>query len=286
MPADGVRDLPDVSLMAGNNFYNATWLVCDDTTNLTAPACQTTAPCNQTEVLTSLAMEARPPRHRRLRGSWRWSSKAPAGDWVRRQRNSITSTTAVTPRQIFHDVTQGNNSVSCKQGSPNCEKNTAAYYFESGYNATAGYDLATGLGSVDAAQLINYWDTATSGITATVTVTPAPTSITANQILIGNRDGSRLSGSGCAKRYSHPDRRRVYLFGRNPIQRHLYLHYSGRSLSAGTDALTVTYSGDTNYASATGTATVTVTSVHSTSPSRYRQQTRPRLHQEHRQRPW
>ena len=36
VPADGVRDLPDISLMAGNDFHNATWLVCDDTTNLTS----------------------------------------------------------------------------------------------------------------------------------------------------------------------------------------------------------------------------------------------------------
>ena len=36
VPGDGVRDLPDTSLMAGNNFYNASWLVCDDTTNLSS----------------------------------------------------------------------------------------------------------------------------------------------------------------------------------------------------------------------------------------------------------
>jgi len=33
VPADGVRDLPDVSLMAGNGFHNADWLVCDDSNN-------------------------------------------------------------------------------------------------------------------------------------------------------------------------------------------------------------------------------------------------------------
>ena len=35
-------------------------------------------------------------------------------------------------------MTQGNNSVSCTQGSPNCAKDTAGYYFETGYNATPG----------------------------------------------------------------------------------------------------------------------------------------------------
>ena len=47
---------------------------------------------------------------------------------------------------VFHDVTAGNNSV------PGA----------SGFNAGPGYDLATGLGSVDAFQLVNHWSDATS----------------------------------------------------------------------------------------------------------------------------
>ena len=46
---------------------------------------------------------------------------------------------------VFHDVTSGNNSVP---GLP-------------GFNAGAGYDAATGLGSVDAAVLVNHWTDAT-----------------------------------------------------------------------------------------------------------------------------
>jgi len=42
---------------------------------------------------------------------------------------------------VFHDTTVGNNSVP---GVP-------------GFNAGTGYDLATGLGSVDAFLLINHW---------------------------------------------------------------------------------------------------------------------------------
>jgi pseudomonalisin len=51
---------------------------------------------------------------------------------------------------VFHDVTAGNNSVPGVVGS----------------NAGAGYDLATGLGSVDALLLVNHWADAT---------TPSPT---------------------------------------------------------------------------------------------------------------
>lgn len=42
---------------------------------------------------------------------------------------------------VFHDITVGNNSVPG----------------QTGYNATVGYDRATGLGSVDASVLVNHW---------------------------------------------------------------------------------------------------------------------------------
>ncbi len=47
---------------------------------------------------------------------------------------------------VFHDVTSGNNSVPG----------------QAGFNAAAGYDLATGLGSVDATLLVNHWGDATT----------------------------------------------------------------------------------------------------------------------------
>jgi subtilase family serine protease len=47
---------------------------------------------------------------------------------------------------VFHDITTGSNSVP---GQP-------------GFNATVGYDPATGLGSVDAALLVNHWSDATA----------------------------------------------------------------------------------------------------------------------------
>lgn len=48
---------------------------------------------------------------------------------------------------IFQDVYQGNNSVPCNSGTPNCSQNNGGYYFLTGYNASSAYDLATGMGS-------------------------------------------------------------------------------------------------------------------------------------------
>ncbi len=57
----------------------------------------------------------------------------------------------------FHDVTTGNISVFCLTGATNCGANG----FLTGYDAAAGYDLATGLGSVDATQLVQNWSNIT-----------------------------------------------------------------------------------------------------------------------------
>lgn len=67
---------------------------------------------------------------------------------------------------VFHDITEGNNAVVCTQGTPNCGTNG----FTTGYDAGTGYDMASGLGSVDAAQMVANWSSAT-GASSTTTLT-------------------------------------------------------------------------------------------------------------------
>jgi uncharacterized protein (TIGR03437 family) len=52
---------------------------------------------------------------------------------------------------IFHDITTGDNNVPCVAGTPNC---TGGSF---GNSAGPGYDSATGLGSVDAYNLVHGW---------------------------------------------------------------------------------------------------------------------------------
>jgi hypothetical protein len=54
----------------------------------------------------------------------------------------------------FHDITTGNNMVPCEAGSPDCPTTGP---MEIGYSAGAGYDLASGLGSIDAFNLVSAW---------------------------------------------------------------------------------------------------------------------------------
>jgi len=62
---------------------------------------------------------------------------------------------------VFHDVTAGDNIVPCGIGTPDCT--TGSY----GYSAGPGYDLATGWGSVDAANLAREWPVTALGSTVT-----------------------------------------------------------------------------------------------------------------------
>jgi hypothetical protein len=67
-----------------------------------------------------------------------------------RQGNANTAFYSLASKQraggasVFHDITKGNNSVPG----------------QAGFNATVGYDQATGLGSIDASVLVNHWSDA------------------------------------------------------------------------------------------------------------------------------
>jgi|HubBroStandDraft_4_1064222.scaffolds.fasta_scaffold02415_6 subtilase family serine protease len=66
----------------------------------------------------------------------------------------------------FHDITTGNNMVACTTGT-GCTNGTL------GYSAGPGYDLVTGLGSLDVGTLVN----ALTGV-SDFSVTPSPNSLT------------------------------------------------------------------------------------------------------------
>ena len=258
VPPDGVRDLPDISLMAGNGADAASWLVCADDTGQNGSGVTVTANCT-TQSDGNFYFE----------GFGGTSTSAPAFAGilalVQQKTGSRLGLAAkelydlyngTHASAVFHDVTVGNISVACTSGTPNCVKDAAGYYFESGYETTAGYDQATGLGSVDAAQLITYWGSAIGSATATVAVTPSKSTVTNLQAFTvaavvtggsGTPTGTVTLTSG------------TYTSGAQTLTAGAYtFSIAAGALAAGTDTLTVTYSGDVNYASTTGTATITV----------------------------
>jgi hypothetical protein len=74
--------------------------------------------------------------------------------------NPILYSLAATAPAAIHDITSGNNIVPCSPGSTDCP---GAAPFQFGYSAGVGYDQATGLGSVDAFNLVEAWGSSYAG---------------------------------------------------------------------------------------------------------------------------
>ena len=71
--------------------------------------------------------------------------------------SSCNSTSSPASTCVFYDVTSGTNAMPCVKNSPNCTVTTSsdANGVLSGYSAGTGFDLATGLGSVNVGNLLN-----------------------------------------------------------------------------------------------------------------------------------
>lgn len=151
--ADGVRDLPDVSLFAAagenDSFY---------------PICAFPGECVVSDGDLTIGIV----------GGTSASSPAMAGIMAlvnqrygrQGQANYTLYALATQHPAAFHDVTVGSNIVPCVPGSPNCtlstaNDNTKTFYTLGGYSAGKGYDMATGLGSVDANVLVQNWNAVT-----------------------------------------------------------------------------------------------------------------------------
>jgi hypothetical protein len=92
--------------------------------------------------------------------------------------NSSTTPLTGSTTCSFYDITKGNNSVPCAGKSNNCSSNTTnsngvlvspAAPTTPAWTAAAGYDLATGLGSVNVANLATQWPLTAGTFHATTT---------------------------------------------------------------------------------------------------------------------
>lgn len=188
VPADDVRDLPDLSLFASNGANGSFYVLCE-------------ADANSLNGSSSTSCDFNSP-YEDFQGVGGTSASSPAFAAImslivqktgQRQGNpnyvlynlaasSSCSTANPVNNCIFYDIpaqSDSNNSVACAGGSPNCSnQSTSANQYgiittknggsTPAFNTTAGYDLATGLGSVNVSNLVNAWASA-SGFHATTT---------------------------------------------------------------------------------------------------------------------
>jgi hypothetical protein len=137
---DTVRDIPDVSLLAANGQYGALWAVCAE--NDCPGSNGTVSGVGGTSASAPAFAGILALVNQKIGASTRMGQ----ADWVLYQL-------AQASPSAFHQIVSGNNSVYCVAQSLNCGTNG----FLTGYNAGSGYNLATGLGSVDIANLVNNW---------------------------------------------------------------------------------------------------------------------------------
>jgi Pro-kumamolisin, activation domain/Bacterial Ig-like domain (group 3) len=194
MPADSKRDTPDISLFASNGQNNSFYIVCQkDFTG--ANSCDLSSPFQDFEGVggTSASVQAFAGIMALINQSQATVSvPAPRQGnanyvFYKLYKNSPSKICTSNPAAagnatcVFYDVITGNISVACQGGTPNCSNtSTAANQFgvlgtavAPSFQAAAGYDLATGLGTVNVANLATAW--ATAGLTATTTtITASP----------------------------------------------------------------------------------------------------------------
>ncbi len=141
------RNLPDISFLAGNGLYGATWGLCTDLEIDTSG-----------NPVVNCAGDPTTGSNFNLTGVGGTSAAAPAfagmlallkqktGSRLGQADYVLYDLAKSHYSSVFHDVQTGNNSVACNIGTPDCAATPAGYYFMTGYNAGSGFDQASGLG--------------------------------------------------------------------------------------------------------------------------------------------
>ena len=125
------RTVPDVALMAGNGFDGATWLVCTDDTGPNSNNVTVSENCtNQSDGNFYFAgiggTSASTPAFAGILALVVQANGGRIGlDGAKFLYDIYTGSSGAT---AFHDITQGNNSVLCTSGTPDCTVSVSGGY--------------------------------------------------------------------------------------------------------------------------------------------------------------
>ena len=163
VPADGKRDVPDLSLFASSGALNSAYVICDSqsTPCTYSNANDALAQAVGGTSVASPAMAGIMALVNQKMGTPQGNANAAFYALAARDNRANCNATIVGSGNTcnFYDISTDNNAVPCIPGSPNC---TVHHCGDSvgvlnGYTSTTGYDLTTGLGSVNATNLVNNW---------------------------------------------------------------------------------------------------------------------------------
>jgi len=296
MPNDSHRDQPDVSLFASPGFNGTGYVYCQSDQTISGTAtCDLNTSTGTLDFGIVGGTSAAAPAFAGIMALVNQKQSTPANPAPRqgsanyvlyglakKSGASCTSSATEASTCIFNDIVAGNsyiktrygssvgtNSVPCQGGTPNCSVSIAgsngvlvdpSHPTTEAWTAAAGYDMASGLGSVNANNLATNWGSVstvpttttlslspTTGIThgtaenVTVNISVAPKSGTAtgDVSLLANINGTTqgldqftlgANGSFSGKTQSLP--------GGTSYQ--VYAHYAGDGTNAPSDSTPVT----------------------------------------------
>ena len=274
-PNDGVRDTPDVSLFAADGLWSHFYVFCWSDAANGGAACGTDPSAWSGAGGTSFAS----PIMAGMQALINQKSGGPQGnpapiyyqlantEYGPSGNSSCNSSNGntVASNCIFYDVTLGDIDVDCT--GPNCYLgggsvgvlSTSNSTFAPAYGTTTGWDFATGIGTVNAANLVNNWPS--SSPQPSFTLSASPTNLTFLQgaagssiITINPQNGFGgnvvLTASGLPSGVSA-------VFGTNPATTSSLLTLSATGVAT-IGSVTVTITGTSGSLTKTTTISLTV----------------------------
>jgi subtilase family serine protease len=200
--ADSTRDLPDVSLFSSDGQNKSFYIMCQsdqDPAGGTGCNLTTSASVATHDFQAVGGTSAATPTFAAIMAlvNQQTGQRQGVANYVlyslaKTAANVCNSSTTTLPNNcVFYDITKGNNSVACVGGKPHCSNaSTAASQYgiltttatpggsTPAFNAVAGYDLATGLGTVNVTNLLAKWAAATPSPIGTSLTLAGPSSST------------------------------------------------------------------------------------------------------------
>ncbi len=245
VPADHVRDVPDVSLSASANHDG--YIFCSGGSCASGIA----NAVNNNSIVGGTSASA--PAFAGIVSLMNQYVAANGGTVGLGNINQKLYQYASSP--AFHDVTTGNNIVPCQSGSTGCPGSG-----QFGFTAGAGYDLVTGLGSVDANELARAF--APLFTTTTLALSPPPS----GGIYVGTTQSVTLTATVTASGGTGtPTGTVTFMDGSNNLGNGT-LASGSASLSnviliGGSHSITAIYGGDSTFPGSTSSPTTVLVTL-------------------------
>jgi len=177
VPADGMRDVPDIALAASPNHDG--YLYCSE------GSCSNGFRDSQSYLTVAGGTSFGAPGFAGMLALL--SQKTGLG--ALGNINGRLYALAASSSSVFHDISSGDNRVPCTSGSTDCGSSGSI-----GYSATTGYDQVTGLGSIDGFNLADQWVAGSSASSSSSSSSSGSSSSSSSSSSSGGSSGS--SGGG------------------------------------------------------------------------------------------